>query len=206
MNKEEYISLRSEIISLVNIQCNTVAIITLAIQQKNEWIFLLPYIILFSFQRLISAKRNVMLRIAAYIAVFLDGDFGWEKNYSEITDNTLNKHNDKEKFSKFKDIVFGRISSLQLGVVCSVGCIITCVMHIAENKKWYSWSDIMISNISFIEIFPALCAMILFCGLADLCKGALKAMKVRDTYIESLQIYKRNLEQEKRNEQSSSGK
>ena len=79
MNKEEeHLSLRSEIISLVEIQNNyiiamytiTIALITLAIQQKNVWIYLLPYVILFSFQRIILAKRDIMLRIAAYIAVF----------------------------------------------------------------------------------------------------------------------------------------
>lgn len=86
-NTNEYLSLRSEIISLVDIQYNyilamytiSIALISLAIQQQNEWIFLLPYIVLFSFQRVISAKRNIMIRIAAYIAVFLDEEFGWEK-------------------------------------------------------------------------------------------------------------------------------
>ena len=139
MNKDsEYMSLRAEIISLVEIQYNyivtmytiTIAIISLAIQQKNEWLFLLPYIILISFQRVISAKRNVMLRIAAYIAVFLDGDIGWEKNYNEIVNHTLNKHNNTEKFSKLKNVLSGRISSLQLGVVCSAGCIVMRTVHV----------------------------------------------------------------------------
>lgn len=199
--KEEYASLRSEIIGLVSIQNNyviamytiTVAIITFAIQQKNEWIFLLPYIILFSFQRIISTKRNIMLRIAAYISVFLDEDFGWEKNYNDIVDNTLGKHNDKEKFSKFKNVISGRISSLQLGLVCSIGCIIICVIRIFENHKWIHWRNIILNDIAFIEVLPVFCSVLLFCALIDASRGALNAMRIRNSYIDSLTIYKNSL-------------
>lgn len=202
MNKSyEYTSLRAEIISLVEIQYNyilamytiSIAIISLAIQQQNEWIFLLPYIILFSFQRVISAKRNIMLRIAAYIAVFLDEDFGWEKNYNEIVDNTLNKHNSTEEYSDFKNVYSGRISSLQLGLVCSLGCIVLGVVHILENKGWNSLNNIVLSDISFLDMFPIVCAILLFCGLLDWCKGSLKAMDIRNKYIESLSHYKNTL-------------
>lgn len=199
MNKQtEYASLRAEIISLESIQSNyiagmytiTIAIVTLAIQQQNEWIFLLPYIILFSFQRIITAKKNAMLRIAAYIAVFLDGEFGWEKNYNEIVNNTLNKHNNKEKFSKFKNIISGRISSLQLGLVCSLGCIILSISHILEDKGWKSLDSIEWKNIGFLDMLPVIFAVLLFCGLLDWCKDSLKAIDMRNKYIESLKNYK----------------
>ena len=202
---EEYTSLRSEIISLVDIQYNyilamytiSIAIISLAIQQQNEWIFLLPYIVLISFQRVISAKRNIMIRIAAYIAVFLDGDFGWEKNYNDIIDNTLKKHNNKKKFSWFKNIISGRISSLQLGIVCSMGCIIVSMNHILENNHWDSVRNIIWSDVRLIEIVPVIGAIALLAYLMDWSRGAVDAMEVRDKYIESLTQYKKDMESKK---------
>lgn len=202
---EEYASLRSEIISLVDIQYNyilamytiSIAIISLAIQQQNEWIFLLPYVILISFQRVISAKRNIMLRIAAYIAVFLDEDFGWEKNYKDIIDNTLNKHNNKKKFSWLKNIISGRISSLQLGVVCSVGCIIVSINNILENNNWESVRNIIWSDIRLIEMIPVAGAIVLLAYLMDWSRGSVDAMEVRDKYIKSLTQYKNDMESKK---------
>lgn len=202
MNKpEEYISLRSEIISLIEIQNNyiiamytiTIALITLAIQQKNVWLYLLPYIILFSFQRIISAKKDVMLRIAAYIAVFLDGNLGWEKNYKNIINNTLKKYDEEEKFSKLKNILSGRISSLQLGAVCSVGCILMQVIYIFKKNKWTHLNEFIWQKINFIDMLPIICAILLFCILADWCSGALNSMSVREKYIESLTNYKRKV-------------
>lgn len=208
MNKaEEYASLRSEIISLVDIQYNyilamytiSVAIISLAIQQQNEWIFLLPYIILISFQRVISAKRNIMLRIAAYIAVFLDGDFGWEKNYNEITNNTLNKHNNKKKFSWIKNILSGRVSSVQLGIVCSVGCVIININHILEKNNWDSIKSISINELRVVELLPTFLAFLLLVIIIHWSSGAVEAMKVREKYIDSLKQYKKNLEKNEKN-------
>ena len=199
--KEEYLSLRSEIISLVEIQNNyiiamytiTIALITLAIQQKNVWIYLLPYVILFSFQRIISAKRDIMLRIAAYIAVFLDGDFGWEKNYKDIINNTLNKYENGNRYSKLKNILSGRISSLQLGIICSGTCIIMQMIYIFESNEWIYLNEFTWQKIKFTDMFPIICAVFLFCILADWCRGALKAMVVRDKYIDSLLDYKNKI-------------
>lgn len=138
---EEYSSLRAEIIGIVDIIQNyiiamytiTIAILTFAIQQQNQWLFLIPYVVLYSFQRIIAVKKDIMVRMAAYIVVFLDGEFGWEKNYSDICKETTFKHNASEKFSKLKNIVSGRISSLQLGAVCSVGCVIMSIYDIFKN-------------------------------------------------------------------------
>lgn len=207
-NTNEYLSLRSEIISLVDIQYNyilamytiSIALISLAIQQQNEWIFLLPYIVLFSFQRVISAKRNIMIRIAAYIAVFLDEEFGWEKNYNDIVENTLKKHNNKKKFSKFKNIISGRISSVQLGIVCSVGCFIVSVNHILENHDWESLKNIILSEIPFVEMIPVICAILLLMAIMDWSRGAIDAMEVRNKYIESLTQFKKEVEVKKGSE------
>ena len=193
MNKEEYNSLRTEIIELVNIQNNyiiamytiTIAILSLAIQQENEWLFLLPYVILFSFQRIISAKNDGMLRIAAYIAVFLDENVGWEKNYEQITG--VAKTTGRDKFSKFMNVISGRISSMQLGVVCSIGCAITCVKKIGGDID--SWS-----NLNFWEVLPIVVALFLFGSLREWCKGTLKNMEIRKEYIKNLEILKSQIE------------
>lgn len=192
-NKEEYNSLRTEIIELVNIQNNyiiamytiTIAILSLAIQQENEWLFLLPYIILFSFQRIISAKNDGMLRIAAYIAVFLDENIGWEKNYNQIIKATRIANHDK--FSKFMNVISGRISSMQLGVVCSLGCAIMCIKNIGFSiNEW--------SNLNFWEMLPMVIGLFLFGGLREWCKGALQNIGVRDEYIKNLEILKTEIE------------
>lgn len=197
MNKEEYNSLRAEILGLINIQNNyivamytiTIAILSLAIQQQNEWLFLLPYVILFSFQRIISAKNDGMIRIAAYIAVFLDGEIGWEKNYSEIVNRTTNKRSDK--FSKLLNVISGRISSLQLGVVCSVGCSILSVLKIKESE-YGSWANI--ANLRYTYVLPIFCAILLLGSLKEWCKGALKNVSIRDQYIDALKVYRNELE------------
>lgn len=200
--QEEYISLREEIISVIEIQNNyviamytiTVAILGLAIQQKNEWLFLLPYIILFSFQRIISAKKDVMIRLGAYIAVFLDDDFGWEKYYPDIFKETTNKHNDKDSFSKLMNVISGRLASLQLGVVCSVGCVAMCIIN--GINEWKEYSNIL-TDLPVSDVIPIFISILLLAMLQEWCKGALNAMQRREQYIESLESYKRKLEDDK---------
>ena len=93
----EYTMLKQEIISLVEIQNTyiiamytiTITILGVAFERKSQILFLLPYIILFSFQRIISAKRDGMLRIASYIAVYLEEGTGWESIYETISNRTI---------------------------------------------------------------------------------------------------------------------
>lgn len=201
IRKDEYSSLRAEIIGIIDITQNyiiamytiTVAILTFAIQQQNPWLFLIPYVVLFSFQRIISAKRDIMVRMAAYIAVFLDEDFGWEKNYKEIYKRTTDKHNDKGKFSSFMNIISGRLSSLQLGVVCCIGCIIMNVYVIYEIVKDSTPDTNVLSEISAMDIIPSVCAILLLGALIEWCKNSLNTMKRRDQYIESLTAYKNEM-------------
>lgn len=81
--------LRQEILDLITIQNTyivamytiTITIIGIGLERKSNVLFLLPYIILFSFQCIISAKKDGYIRIAAYIAVYLEERDGWEKQY-----------------------------------------------------------------------------------------------------------------------------
>lgn len=190
MKSEEYTSLRNEIMQLVNIQNNyiiamytiTIAILSLAIQQDNEWLFLLPYIILFSFQRIISVKNDGMLRIAAYIAVFLDEEIGWEKKYNDIVDALKSPY--RSKFSQFMNIISGRISSLQLGLVCSIGCTIFCL----KNMQFDIYD---IQNVNLWDAFPIVIGVILFFCLQIWCRGTFRNMGVRKEYIDKLEILKK---------------
>lgn len=99
----QYAPLKGEMQEIVAIQSNyiiamytiTVAIIGIGLQFDNVWLLLLPYVVLFSFQRIIQAKKDVMLRIAAYISVFLDGPDGFEKNYIKIVNKTTNRFSQK---------------------------------------------------------------------------------------------------------------
>ena len=103
LHYNQYASLKTEMQEIVAIQSNyiiamytiTVAIIGIGLQFDNVWLLLLPYVVLFSFQRIIQAKKDVMLRIAAYIYVFLDGPDEFEKNYTKIEKKTTNRFSRK---------------------------------------------------------------------------------------------------------------
>lgn len=190
----EYIELKEEVIALIQIQNNyiiamytiTVSILAFAIERNNEWLFLLPYIILFSFQRIIMAKNDNMVRIAAYIVVFLEEGYGWESLYKSIVHYTTIKNNTSKPFSKLKNIVSGRISSLQLGLLSSTGCITVNIV----NNKLYSMP---IHDIKFFDIIPSLMGIILFVLLVSWCKNALNSMNRREVYIEALKFNKESI-------------
>lgn len=185
----EYSTLRDEIINLVEIQSNyiiamytiTVSIIGFAIERNSEWLFLLPYIILFSFQRIISSKNDGMIRIAAYIAVFLEENHGWESMYADVVKRTTVKHNNRKTYSRLKSIIGGRISSLQLGLACSIGCIITNIL----NEEFLTNT---IQSIQFIDILPTIIAICLYFTLRGWCGSVNGTMNKRSLYIESLKL------------------
>lgn len=199
--KEEYNSLRAEVLGVIDIIQNyiiamytiSIAILTFAVQQQNAWLFLLPYVVLFSFQRIIVAKKDIMVRIAAYIAVFLDGDFGWEKNYKEIYENTTVKHNASGQFSNLMNAISGRISSLQIGVVCSLGCLIMNIYSVYEIIQKSTPDTYVLDKISAMDILPSVCAILLLAALKEWCKNSLNSMQRREQYIQSLTAYKNSI-------------
>lgn len=137
-----------------------------------------------------------MLRIAAYISVFLDGPDGFEKNYTKIVKKTTNRFSRKKPYSWFRNVASGRISSLQLGALCSSLCIIKYLL-IKRNGRWllFEWIE-NYTQITFIDTFPILAALGLFALLCYKCRDALGSMRDRENYIRSLEDWKK-----KRNKQ-----
>ena len=134
-NEQEYVTLREEIVNNINIQ-NTyliamytivVTIIVFALEQKNEILLLLPYIILFPFQSIINAKRNGMIKMSAYINVFLENNHGWEAANIKISAKINNKaYSEKGRIIYGLDRFIRRMGATQLGILCSC-C--ACVLH-----------------------------------------------------------------------------
>lgn len=179
----EYSALKQEILDLINIQNNyiiamytiTITILGIAMERKNATLFLLPYIVLFSFQRIIAAKRDGYLRIAAYIAVYLEEGEGWESNYKN-TINQISVTKKKRKKTVIENIISGRLSSLQLGLLCSL-------LSIGFSFKY---EDIEAGKIIILGF-----AVVLFGLLYYFNKDILQNMDKRESYINSLKEQKK---------------
>ena len=193
-NPEEYTSLREEILQLINIQNNyiiamytiSITILVFGIERKNEWIFMMPYIILLAFQRVISAKNNDMLRIAAYIAVYLENENeGWESQYTKIAKETSIIDKKHKGSLTLKNIIFGRVSSLQLGLVCSILGIVVCIVN--NIQMWQG----KLSFLFYIKsLLPVFILIILYFILRYRSKNALSSMEIRSSYINKLSCLK----------------
>lgn len=178
----EYTMLKQEIISLVELQNTyiiamytiTITILGVAFERKSEILFLLPYVVLFSFQRIISVKRDGMLRISSYIAVYLEEGEGWESKYEEIFNRTTRRS--RKRFSKFTNIFIGRISSLQLGLLCSASSII---MHFYNKIKLLN-----LNSLELQDVLVVLSSIILFTCLNYSVKDIFKSK--RKQYIRIL--------------------
>ena len=181
----EYTMLRQEILNIMNIQNNytiamftiTVANIGIAYERKSPVLFLLPYVILFAFQKIIFQKRDSLLRIAAYIVVYLENGNGWESNYENIVKEMYLQTQSKFDFANYINVVSGRSSSLLLGLVCSISSIIMCFA--VESNLW------KIKN--FITIIGAI---FLFIGMYYFNINMLNMMNKRYEYINALKKIK----------------
>lgn len=193
----EYTMLKEEILNLTNTRNNyiialytiTVTIIVFAIERQNQYIFLIAYIILFAFQRRIISSREGMVRIAAYIVVFLEEGTGWESNYNEIFRNTCIKSKHQVKNPKLFELLTGRVSVVQLGFFCSAASIV---------MNWYN-NKITLKNIIHLELIDYIafiCAVILYILLRIWSKNALKTNDIRNDYINELKQYKEKLKKE----------
>ena len=212
----QYAPLKGEMQEIVAIQSNyiiamytiTVAIIGIGLQFDNVWLLLLPYVVLFSFQRIIQAKKDVMLRIAAYISVFLDGPDGFEKNYIKIVNKTTNRFSQKKPYSWFRNVASGRISSLQLGALCSSLCIIKYLLIKRNGRLLFSQWIENYRQIAFVDTLPILAALGLFALLCYKCRDALGSMRDRANYIRSLKNWKkrRNKRRNKKNSKKNNKK
>lgn len=196
MNKEaECQAIRTKIDSLTNVQSNytitmyavTAIILVFAIERNNGILFLLPYIILFSFQRAISVKQDTILKLEAYMAVYIEEGDGWENRYERIIECITMKNMDFIEFKKYKNMLLREVPSQQLGLVCSGGCILTCIisrLDIVDNGLLITdpiWGFILI-----------VLSVVLYYALHKWCGGELNPMEKRAAYIESLKIEKEN--------------
>lgn len=189
----EYSTLKQELIHLDNKKGNlvialytiTITIFIFSIQVGNEWFFLISYIILFAFQGQMIAIREGSVRIAAYMAVFLEEGDGWESNFNEIFAETCLRAEQKVTYSKIVDMLTGRIAVEQLGLYCSVASICMCVYN----------NGITFYGIGSADFFDALCiclAIFLFVLIKLWCRNASKTMSIRNKYIENLKKYKQS--------------
>lgn len=193
LKSAEYAALSQEIISLTAVENSyiiamytiTVTIIGYALTKENEWLYLLPYIILFPFQRVIAAKRDVSLRATAYMAVYLEEGNGYKSKIGEIHKQTTVKCENHNIFGWLKSVVTGRHSALQLGAVSSCCCII---YWLVEN--WEHICDLGFYNLKNSESVSVYMAIILFILLCFWCKGSFRALKTLEDYIKCLTDYK----------------
>ena len=191
----EYASLRQEILNSIN-ACDTykiamytitVALLGVAFTQEKPFLFLLPYVVIYAFQWAISSKNENNVVLASYIAVFLEDGQGWESNNFKL--KTV-MHKNKTKKATTPQIVnrlIGRISSAQLGFLCSILC---CIYSIS----------LFINAVQIDEyILPGVCvilSVVLYVGIRIQTRDVLKLWKKKNEYISNLIEQKERLEKD----------
>lgn len=142
INEEtEYETLQQEILNSIVARDNwkiaiyiiTAAILCVAFEFENALLLLIPYVILFAFQWAIESKNENMIVLSAYISVFLEKGDGWESNSGNIKKAIYAKTAYK-KPQGFVSRIIGRVSSVQLGLLCSVSCIICSIVELVAAK------------------------------------------------------------------------
>lgn len=186
---EEYACITNRIMTAIQVKhaynvamyTITIAIIGFALESKNAWLFLLPYIVLFSFHRLIQNERYRINKYDAYLAVYSKD--GWEQNYKTFHMNLeqcYNRH--PHGITKSKMV---RVSALHLGFMCSVMAILMGgynIISIESGVDLNRW----ISNTTFFDWLLGLAAVVLFVVMIFWCKNANDSMYTRDKYIEQI--------------------
>lgn len=181
----EYQTLRQEILDSITARDNyiitmytiTVAILCVAFELENPILFLIPYVVLFAFQNSIASKSENMIALAAYIAVYLEKGQGWESKNIEIKGTMQEGVAYKRPNSIWKYLI-GRIGSVQLGVLCSISCIVYSAIEIMETKQ--------VSE----TIEPGICiglSVILYILIRVQTKNVLKLSDRRKKYINNLE-------------------
>ena len=143
MNKDcEYTSLRQEILDAIN-ACDayniamytiTITILGVALETNNPLLFLLPYVVLFPFQRAINKKKDSTIRLGAYISVFYESGDGWESR-AMFYNAAMNRGVNKPKGESLLNRIAGRIGSFQLAMLCSALCMITSAFQFFSSAS-----------------------------------------------------------------------
>ncbi len=185
----EYATIRQEILDTINARDNyviamytiTAAILCAAFELQNPILFLIPYIILYAFQNAVATKTENMIVLAAYIAVFLEEGVGWESNNYNIKE-IMHKDIPYKRANSIWKFLVGRISSVQLGMLCSIACTLYSIFDILAANG--------IQNIIEACIYIVL-AIILYVLIRIQTNDILTVRDRRNAYIENLQKAKK---------------
>lgn len=178
----EYSMLKQEILQLTSACDNlviamytvTIAILAVAFETNNYNLFLLPFVVLFSFQGILNRKRAGIVRIVAYIVVYLEEEKGWESKgvcKQKIGDKRI-------KMNKMISFLFGRSSSAQLGLIC---CMFFGYFYIEERMFILNRKDIVLLSIVFL----------LWLGLLWMNRTVLFNVGNRNAYIKAFRKQKK---------------
>jgi len=167
----------------------TIAIIGFAVETKNAWLFLLPYIVLFSFHRIIQNERYRINKYDAFLAVYSDDV--WEQGYKEFHDNlkkTYTVHTHGITTSKLV-----RVSALHLGLVCSMMSIFMRAYNLVCTGEGYDL-NLLVKNCTLGDVFLLVAALGLLVLMFFWCKNANDSIATREKYIRQikLQLLKEN--------------
>ncbi len=182
----EYSMLKQEIISTTDIISNitlamytiTVSIIVLAFETENAVIFLAPYIVLYPFQNIINRKRDGINRIAAYIAVFLEKEKGWEGQYNQYYEVMRGYNKGLMLTRKVWNFIIGRTNSTQLGLLSTV------------LFNYFYFKTVQIADIGIKDAALVATSILLFVVLAFENKIIISNKDIRTMYIEQLKLLK----------------
>lgn len=188
----EYGTLRQEILDSITARDNyiiamytiTTAVLCVAFELQNPVLFLIPYIILFAFQNSIASKNENMIVLATYIAVYLEDGEGWESRNIDLKD-IMHKGIPYKRPRSIWSRLLGRIGSVQLGLLCSISCIIYSAINL-----------IGVSNV-YESVEPVACiflALVLYILIRIQTRDVLKLGNRRKAYIENLQKAKEHSE------------
>ncbi len=88
MDKDEYLMLREEILTLKTLENNTInffygfvsSVLLFTINQTNSMYILISYVVIIPAYLIVKSKRNAICKIGAYLNVFYEGkEFNWER-------------------------------------------------------------------------------------------------------------------------------
>lgn len=183
----------------------TIAIIGVALECKNAWLFLLPYVVLFSFHRIIQNERYRINKYDAYLAIYSEDR--WERNYKAFHMNLEQSY--AEHPHGITKSRFVRVSALHLSAVCSLMAIFMWVYNVTFIDGELDLNR-LISNTSIFDCFLVVIAVLLFFIMIFWCKNATDSMSTRDKYIEQIkqqktssdEVEEQSAEIKERNQQS----
>lgn len=196
----EYTALKNEILNLdsernslvIAMYTIFITVFCFSIEFRNKYALLSLYIILFAFQRRFISIREGMNRISAYISVYLDNPMGWEANYIKIFQETCVKNKQIVKMPFLIELITGRVATVQLGLISSLGTIIMVIsayiersLHSFALSGQYMFKD----NIWITDIIVIIVAIVFHLSLLKWASNT-KTINQRESYIKSLKEYK----------------